>query len=181
MRIVQITLATLVLCCAAARVTAQTTGELFDQAIECGPESAPRLDGIGGCDDLRPAEAEGDPVVIEYEVKLPPLFGGATVTTRQCKAQVNIGYFQDVTIAHVKGSVTNITCGASQGSVVFSVRTADAAGTQSTQEFLYTWMKDDDQPVEFEVGYPIGENVDLRRVRALRVQCTCAEAALAQP
>ena len=59
---------------------------------------------------------------------------------------------------------------------MLSVRTRDESGEQSTREFPQTWTRDDAQPVLFSTDIPIGENVDLVRVRALNLRCTCAEA-----
>jgi hypothetical protein len=43
-------------------------------------------------------------------------------------------------------------------------------------EFFESWQRQDDQPVKFSATYPIGENVDLLRVRPTQSRCTCADA-----
>jgi hypothetical protein len=119
-------------------------------------------------------EGGREAVVIRHELELTTQFDGRVVQTRQCQAEVSLSYAQQNTVASVEGKIENTTCGASSGNLVLSVRTANEGGEQSTQEFSQTWMREDDQPVTFSAEYPIGENVDLVRVRALRLRCTCA-------
>jgi Flp pilus assembly protein CpaB len=122
------------------------------------------------------AAAQGRAAVIEHELVLKPItIEGKTFQSRQCQAEVSLTYAQKNTLASVDGEIENPTCGASSGSLVLSVRTLSEGGEQATQEFTQTWMREDDQTVTFSAEYPIGENVDLVRVRALRVTCTCAE------
>ena len=121
-------------------------------------------------------KGDSEAVVIRHELEITTRVDGGTIQTRQCAAEVSLNYAQENTIASVEGVIENTTCGASSGSVVLSVRTANESGEQSTQEFTETWMREDDQPVSFSADYPIGENVDLVRVRALRMRCTCAAA-----
>jgi hypothetical protein len=133
---------------------------------------ASRLESNVECPDAR----AGGAVVIEHEVALKPItVQGITFQTRQCRAEVELNYAQNNTLASVEGEIQNPTCGASSGSLVLSVRTANESGEQATQEFTQTWAREDDQAVKFSAEYPIGENVDLVRVRALRMTCTCAE------
>lgn len=122
------------------------------------------------------AQAGEESVVIRHELEITTRIEGVSIQTRQCQAEVALSYAQKNTVASVEARIENTTCGASSGSLVLSVRTANASGEQSTQEFPQTWMREDDQPVTFSAEYPIGENVDLVRVRALRLQCTCAVA-----
>lgn len=52
----------------------------------------------------------------------------------------------------------------------------DANGEIQTREFAETWQRSDDAALVLETDYPIGENVDLSRVRTRRNTCTCVEA-----
>jgi hypothetical protein len=57
---------------------------------------------------------------------------------------------------------------------VLSIRNENESGKQTVQEVTESWARDDDQTVTFSKEYPIGENVELMSVRALRTRCTCA-------
>ena len=42
--------------------------------------------------------------------------------------------------------------------------------------FEETWQRDNDQPVIIEKRYPIGDDVELKRIRIRKVACACSEA-----
>ena len=158
-------LVAIVLCCTAVDATAQAG---FEAPTPCARGS--RIESNVPC-EARP----GRTAVIEHEMELTIRTQGITVVNTACQAEVSLSYTQNDTYARVDGEIDNATCAASSGSLVVSIRTANESGAQTTQEFPRSWMREDDQPVTFSAEYPIGENVELVRVRALRIRCACAE------
>jgi hypothetical protein len=98
-----------------------------------------------------------------------------TPTTQRCNAQVSIKYSQRNTMARVEGEVVNSDCAASSGDYTIAVRHKDEQGELHSIEYVEPWQRDDDQPYIFETDYPIGNNVDLIRVRARKVSCICTD------
>jgi hypothetical protein len=154
---------------ATGAATAQNSFDRFDQALQCKGASGSRIESQTGCEEL----STGATVVIEHELEITTRVEGGVIETHQCQADVTLSYVQKNTLASVEGMIGNRTCAASRGSVVLSVRTRNEQGEQATQEFTQSWERDDARPVSFEAEFPIGENVDLTRVRATAVQCTC--------
>jgi hypothetical protein len=105
---------------------------------------------------------------IEFSIAVPPL------ESAECVATIEIAYTQRDTTVGVEGTLANNVCAASSGDykLVVSVR-SEEAGLQ-VLEFFENWQREDDQPVKLSGTYPIGENVDLLRVRPAQVRCTCA-------
>lgn len=95
--------------------------------------------------------------------------------TLECKAEINLEYFQRDTVASVEARIENSTCAASSGAYDLEVRIRDDDGQSSVLEFSELWQRDDDLPVVSSKNYPIGENVDLVRLRTRGLSCTCAE------
>ena len=93
---------------------------------------------------------------------------------RYCKAKVTLEYSQYNTEAGIKGLIENPDCGASSGGYTLAIRVRDDDGNFANFEHEETWGRDDDQPIAFDRRYPIGENVDLIRVRARGITCICA-------
>jgi hypothetical protein len=95
--------------------------------------------------------------------------------TAQCAATIELAYTQRGSTVGVEGTIENKDCGASGGdyNVVVSVRNENRE--LKTLEFREWWQRQDDQPVKFTRTYPIGENVDLVRVRSAQLQCTCVD------
>ena len=91
-----------------------------------------------------------------------------------CSARVEIEYLQNNTLAWAGGTIDTRDCAAASGAYTLQVRYRDAQGEVKTLESEETWRRDDDQPVHFEGEYPIGENVDLIRVRASKIRCECS-------
>ena len=58
-------------------------------------------------------------------------------------------------------------------SIRLTVSVRDENRELKTLEFVEAWQRKDDQPVKFNVSYPIGDNVDLVSVRARQLRCTC--------
>jgi hypothetical protein len=96
--------------------------------------------------------------------------------TLKCNAEIALTYAQKNTDANVEGELNNADCAASSGEYTLAVSIRDANGATQTLEFNETWQRSDNQNLVFEKDFPIGENVDLLRVRTRRLSCTCAEA-----
>jgi hypothetical protein len=92
---------------------------------------------------------------------------------RYCKASVWVEYNQYDTVASYDGEIKNEDCGASGGSYTITVRYQDESGEVHSVDSEHTWHRDDDQTVIFRGEQSIGENVDLIRVRARKIQCVC--------
>jgi hypothetical protein len=117
---------------------------------------------------------------IEFEYQLP----GIEIVTQtvigpstRCSAGIPLfSYAQKDTTASFEGTLENTGCAASSGEYVVAITIRDDKGELQTLEFTTAWQRNDAEPLALEANYPIGENVDLLRVRARRVSCTCAEA-----
>ena len=123
---------------------------------------------------MQAAGQESDVRIPEMEIRHTMQLE-AKAPKKYCKARLSIEYLQKNTIAAVDGVIENPDCGASSGSYGISVRYRDEAGETHSISSDHTWARDDDQPVTFSSEHVIGENVDLIRVSARRVQCVCAE------
>lgn len=107
-----------------------------------------------------------------------PLFAAAPPEPAgKCQATLDYNYYQRNTMAAVEGTITNKDCGASGGEIIFQVSHKDASGEIVSNDFTSSWQRKDDTQVTVKVQFPIGENVDLSRVRVRRISCTCAETA----
>jgi hypothetical protein len=94
----------------------------------------------------------------------------------QCTVTIDIAYTQRDTAVGVEGTIHNSVCGASSGE--FNVVVSMRGGNREfkTLEFLESWQRPDDQPVKFTGTYPLGEDVEVVRVRPVQLRCTCAAA-----
>ena len=106
---------------------------------------------------------------MELSLDLPP------AKDAQCVATIEIAYTQRDTEVAVEGTIANNVCAASSGDYKLAVSVRNATGGLQMLEFFEAWQRQDDQPVKFSAAYPIGENVDLVRVRPAQVRCTCAD------
>ncbi len=120
------------------------------------------------------AEVERDPMEGRSEKKFTMKFE-TTQHKLYCTARLSMEYIQHNTMASVAGTIENGDCGASSGVYTLSVRYRDENGETQNVEHLEQWQREDDQAYAFEHEYPIGEDVDLIRVRARKIQCICAE------
>jgi len=93
----------------------------------------------------------------------------------QCEARMVLDYVQVGAFASVEGVIKNTDCGASGGEYTIQARIRDDSGETKTLDFPELWERDDDQPVVFSAKYPIGENVELVRIRSHGLRCECAE------
>ena len=77
----------------------------------------------------------------------------------------------------VTGKIENEDCAASYGEYTVAVRYRKNDEVFD-DEYPGSWERTGDQPYLFEGRYPIGENADLVRVRARKIQCICGERAV---
>lgn len=104
-------------------------------------------------------------------VELPPM------KLEQCAATIELAYTQRDTMVSVEGTLENKDCAVSSGEYTLAVSIRNENQELTTVEFPEEWQRQDDQPVKFAGTYPIGENVDVVRVRPVHVRCTCADSA----
>jgi len=97
--------------------------------------------------------------------------------TDACKAEIEIEYYQKGPSAHVESTLTNEDCGASSGSYVIQVRYRGADGQTRSENFAQLWERSDTAPVLAVKDYFIADDIDIVRVRARKLNCTCAEEA----
>ena len=90
-----------------------------------------------------------------------------------CEANLALEYWQKGDQAEVDMVLNNNECPASSGEFTIQVRYRTEDGELVTDEYPEMWSRDDDQPLEMSRLYPIGDNVDLIRVRSRRLSCTC--------
>ena len=128
------------------------------------PPSATRT---GSCD------LEQQETVIRTEKEISVHIDVPLPETRSCQATISIEYIQRNTIASVTGEIEHPECAASSGDYVIAVSTRDESGELKTTEYTQSWQRNDDQTVQLAADYLIGENVDLVRVRASRLRCSC--------
>ena len=96
--------------------------------------------------------------------------------TAYCAATYTVEYTQEDAKVGVAGVIENKDCAASSGEYKLLVRVRDETGEVKTLDFLGSWQRDDDEPVQFGGDYPIGNNLELVNVRIAQLRCTCAEA-----
>jgi hypothetical protein len=107
-----------------------------------------------------------------------PALADEEVASRDCTATVSINYFQRGHEAQVEMRVDNEYCAASKGSFVIEATTRkDGADDAEKLKFPETWQRDDDATVEMTKRYPIGDNVDLLRIRVRKLTCSCVASA----
>ena len=91
-----------------------------------------------------------------------------------CQATASQDYFQRGAEAQVETTIDTDECDAAEGSYVIKITVrADGAEEPEVLEFPETWERSDDAPVEAIRRYPIGDDVDLLRVRTRKLSCTC--------
>lgn len=105
-----------------------------------------------------------------FTVKLKP-----PEQKQYCKARTTTEYYQSDDLAEVNVEIANDDCAASSGSFTMRVRYRTEDSEVVNIEFDETWQREDDQNILLSRQYPIGENVDLVRVRPAKMRCVCAE------
>lgn len=94
-------------------------------------------------------------------------------TKQYCHVSVNIDYLQKNTNAVVNLSLENPDCAASSGSYTVALRFRDENNNSQNVEYDETWQREDDQPLQSQQSYYIGENVDLINARVRKPNCVC--------
>ena len=99
-----------------------------------------------------------------------------------CHVHGSLEYFQRGADADVETTIENYDCAASMRPYVIEamIRADDADGPEKLT-FPESWSRDDDQPVVISKRYPIGDNVDLLRVKIRKLRCKCAEESGEEP
>ncbi|MEM7432054.1 MAG: hypothetical protein AAF351_08950 [Pseudomonadota bacterium] len=110
---------------------------------------------------------EGKP--FETSVKME-----TTYQTNVCNANLGLEYFQKGDAVNVASTITNPDCAASSGSYTVSVRVRDDNGETHNIDFAETWERDDANDVVDEKDYPVGDSVDVLRVKGRRLRCECS-------
>lgn len=123
------------------------------------------------CGDEETTVETVEPAELEFTLTLER----PSIETALCRATQSIEYLQIDTIARVSGVIDNKDCAASSGEYTLQARIRNESGETKTLEFQESWQRSDDRPVEFSAEYPIGENVELLRMRSSRLRCECAE------
>lgn len=139
------------------------------------PGELPICQGFSSGSRITSGCEEDSSIVLNAEKEVTFTLKLATPETLACEAEINLEYFQRDTVASVEARIENSTCAASAGQYDIEVRIRDDNGETSLLEFSESWQRDDDLPVVSMKDYPIGENVDLVRLRTRGLSCTCAE------
>jgi hypothetical protein len=150
--------------------TAQDTGDAINpqQPATCQSLSSASRTRSSQCGDTE-AAAESVQKEITLTFELPVL------ETAQCEAALSIEYLQLGATAEVTGVIENEDCGASGGEYTIQARLRDENGETKTLDFSETWQRQDAAPVRFTTEYPIGDNVELVRMRSRGLSCECAD------
>jgi hypothetical protein len=136
---------------------------------EQSPSCLPRASRVKEACDDRASTVVRSEKEVTFSIEIP------AAKTAQCAATIEFAYTQRGSMVSVEGTIENEDCGASGGDYEVLVSIRDENHELKTLEFHELWQRQDDQPVEFASMYPIGENVDLVRVRSAHLQCTCVE------
>lgn len=121
-----------------------------------------------GCEEDE-AQSSGERLEIERTITIE-----LNETSRHmCSAVVDMEYYQSNAFARVRGELRNEDCAASNGQYTVFARIRTQEGEIETLEFEETWQREDDQSIELDTRYPIGENVELMRLNTRRMVCRC--------
>ena len=104
-----------------------------------------------------------------FEIKLESNSG-------MCQATAAVDYFQRGVEAQVETSIDTEDCDVAKGNYVVKL-TIRADGDKEAQvlNFEESWERTDGTPVESMRRYPIGDDVDLVRVKIRKLTCTCTD------
>jgi hypothetical protein len=140
-----------------------------EKSITHSPDCLPRATRTRESCDPRQVVVRLPEHEIDASVEFPGLKGV------QCAATIEVAYTQRDINVGVEGTIAHNTCGASSGDYKLVVSVRNQNRELQTLEFFESWQRQDDQPVRFSGVYPIGENVDVVRVRTVQSRCTCAD------
>ncbi len=94
-----------------------------------------------------------------------------------CVLSASVEYTQRGPEADVSMTIAVQSCTVATGShVIEATIHADGADGPEKLAFPETWSRDRDGPLVIERRYPIGDDVDLLRIRIRKLKCTCGEA-----
>ena len=98
--------------------------------------------------------------------------------TNACEATASLEYFQRGAEAEVETTIENPDCATSSGeyAIEATVRT-DGQTVSEKLSFPETWSRDNNESVVITKRYPIGDDVDLLRVKVRKLHCECSEEA----
>lgn len=130
---------------------------------------------VSGASRVSEACGVDPPTILRTEQEFTLSLELATEMILQCETRVDLEYDQRDTIVRVDGVIENETCAASSGRYEIEAQVKDENGEAETLVFSELWQRDDDQPVAVAGDYPIGENVELIRLRLRRLRCTCSD------
>ena len=119
-------------------------------------------------DDGGNDKSDPDTLTIEFSktMKMEKRLGG-------CKANLQLEYWQKGDAAEVTSTLLNPECGASSGVYTVQIRYRRDDGETLTDDYRETWSREDSEPIVTTRLYPIGDNVDLIRVRSRGLSCSC--------
>ena len=96
--------------------------------------------------------------------------------SRQCQALASLEYFQRGAEAEVETRIHTDDCGAASGGYVVNITVrGDDDKEPRILRFEESWERSDDGPVETLRRYPIGDDVDLLRLKSRKLSCECAD------
>lgn len=90
-----------------------------------------------------------------------------------CQASVSLAYYQRNTLARVETTIDNQSCRIGSGTLEINASVRKAGSDRVNVTFPESWEQHDGGKVVFTRDYPIGDNVELLRVRSRGVECTC--------
>ena len=97
-------------------------------------------------------------------------------TSNLCSAIASLDYQQRGAEAEVATSVHTDDCAAANGSYMLKITVrGDADKEPRILSFEESWERSDNTPVESLRRYPIGDDVDLLRIKARKLSCRCAD------
>lgn len=106
---------------------------------------------------------------MKFSVELPQL------VQKTCGASIEVNFSQWDTLVKVEGTIQNADCAASSGQYKLAVGVRDEHAETKTLEFVESWQRSDSLQVEFNRSYPVGQDVEVVRVRPVMLSCTCAD------
>ena len=118
---------------------------------------------------------EADANTLSIENKITTSFTIPEIKLIPCQASISLAYYQRNTFAHVETSIENKSCIVGAGSLEISATIRDENSNTSTLAFPKQWQQNGDTKLEFVDDYPIGENVELLRVRSSKIKCDCSK------
>ena len=98
--------------------------------------------------------------------------------TNACEASALLEYFQRGAEAEVETTIENPDCATSSGEYAIEATVRTDGQTDSEKlSFPETWSRDNNESVVITKRYPIGDDVDLLRVKVRKLRCECSEEA----